>query len=74
MRITTPRTYNSMDIITFGKHKGLTIDRVAHVDPNYIRWMRKAGICDDKTIIRFERNEFKNDNLRQGSATVWTWD
>ena len=74
MEITTPRTYNSMDKLTFGKHKGLSIDRVAQLDPSYIDWMETAGICDLETIHRKDRGELRNDDLHRGSATVWTWD
>jgi hypothetical protein len=74
MKITPARTYNSMEKLTFGKHKGITIDRVAQVDPRYITWMRDAGICDTETIHRRDRGEFINDDLQRGSATVWTWD
>lgn len=74
MKITTPRTYNSMDKLTFGKHKGITIDRVAQIDPDYITWMRDAGICDTETIHKRDRGDLRNDDLPRGSATVWTWD
>jgi hypothetical protein len=69
----TKKTYNSRDKITFGKHKGLTIDRVAQLDPDYITWMRDVGICDTETIHRRDRGELRNDDLPRGSATVWTW-
>lgn len=63
-----------MDKITFGKHKGLSIDRVAQLDTGYITWMRDVGICDTETIHRRDRGELRNDDLQRGSATVWTWD
>ena len=63
-----------MDKITFGKHKGLTIDRVANVDPTYIDWMKKAGICNIETVHRKDRGELLNDKLQTGSFSVWTWD
>jgi hypothetical protein len=70
----TPRTYNSMDKLTFGKHKGLTIDRVVQFDPEYITWMRSVGICDTETVLRRDRGELRNDDIRGGYAKVWTWD
>lgn len=60
-----------MDRLTFGKHKGLTIDRVAQVDPSYINWMYDSGICDIETIHRRDRGELRNDDLRRGSAKVF---
>lgn len=63
-----------MEKLTFGKHNGLTIDRVSQLDPDYITWMRNVGICDTETINRRDRGELRNDDLPRGSAAVWTWD
>lgn len=62
-----------MDIITFGKHKGLTIDRVCHVDPDYVYWMKDVGLCDQETVNKMNRSELNNDKLTRGKATVFTW-
>ncbi len=66
------RTYKSMDRIDFGKHKGLTIDRVANVDGSYIQWMKDSGIIDSDTLTRYHQGEFRNDPLQRGYAIVWT--
>lgn len=55
------KSYKSMDRLDFGKHKGLTIDRVVQIDPAYIRWMYKNNLCDFDTMSRWRNGEFCAD-------------
>ncbi|EPL7983672.1 TPA: exodeoxyribonuclease X, partial [Enterobacter kobei] len=38
-----------MKAIRFGKHKGLTFEEIAKVDPGYLRWL--SGNSDDEDIL-----------------------
>lgn len=65
------KSYKSGDKIAFGKHKGLTIDRVSQLDPSYMWWLYKSRIIDEKTITRHNRGELNKNPLPKGKAQVW---
>ena len=67
-----PRTYRSGDKLEFGRrHLGETIDYVAQFDPTYIDWMHSNGLCDEATVTRRDRGQFKRKRLKDGYAVVF---
>lgn len=47
------------DVLTFGKHNGLSIRSVLLDDPSYILWLHEQGIVEfsDDIIIEAEEND-----------------
>ena len=39
-------TYGINDVLSFGKHKGSTIDQILDHDPSYLDWLDRKHIID----------------------------
>lgn len=65
------KSYKSGERLTFGKHRGRTIDEVAQFDPSYVEWMEANKICDTDTLTRMHRGEYKKRKLPVGYAIVF---
>lgn len=57
----------------FGKYKGQTIAHVAQFDPDYLDWSVSNGLLDHWVITARDRGEYEHKELKNGSATVFTW-
>lgn len=63
------------DTLTFGRHKGKTVDQVARSTPSYIHWMWENGIAVSDDAVRLATSvRIQNSNEsanRFGSAGDW---
>ncbi|MBX4206147.1 hypothetical protein KW795_03020, partial [Candidatus Microgenomates bacterium] len=50
------------DVLTFGKHKGLTVDFVLESDPAYIVWLEEEKICEVEQEIYNLAQECDEEN------------
>jgi hypothetical protein len=62
------------DVITFGKFKGQTFDKIADVEPSYIVWLNDEGIVKfPKEIIEAAEWDM-NVDTRNEWGDSWGWD
>ena len=56
------------DVLTFGKHKGKSVEWVLNNEPGYIVWLEEEKICDIEQEIYNLAQEFDEDNKND-----WAW-
>jgi uncharacterized protein (DUF3820 family) len=68
---------NRQDVITFGKHKGKTVQYIIDKDPNYILWIQQnsirnisfdGGVIMDAWLNKIKIKEFYDDMLENSES------
>lgn len=66
-----PMTEQAPNMLTFGRHKGKTIEEVFDSDPNYCRWLLNQEVLTHKSeaIQAFLKTKF----VRGAGSPIMTW-
>ena len=71
------RVFDVSDTLSFGKHKGKTVDIVARSDPQYIRWVKYnvpwADFTEEAYSLAVNTGFLQSDERADNYGTAADW-